>query len=58
MERLRFKNIGKTPNHGDIYEKGKVQIVLYNNGARKYWPFGFPGKCWHRDSWGYIEIVN
>lgn len=41
-----------TPAHGKIFKKGKVEIVIYSDGEKRYFPFGVPGKCWHRDKNG------
>jgi hypothetical protein len=50
--RERFTYIGLTPAHGKIFKKGKVEIVIYYNGRKRYWPYGCPGKSWQRDKTG------
>jgi hypothetical protein len=36
--RKRFEYIGRTPNGGRIFRKGKSELVIYNERVVKYWP--------------------
>ena len=55
--RKRFKHIGRSDAYGEIYAKGKIQIIVYYPDSKehrkfRYWPYGCPGDCWQRDKNG------
>jgi hypothetical protein len=38
----KWEYVGRSPNGGDMYNKGTAHMIIYKSGAKRYWRL-FPG---------------